>query len=193
MAFSQLTFRWNGFTGSPGWIRMKFLGALNVADANSAAANFRAFLANIGIYGPAGSSISADTTVAQYGDDGVQTGEVAISAVPAGINCTGSGSYAGGAGAVVDWLTGAFHAGRKVRGRTFLVPLTQAAFQSDGTLASAFQTAIQTAATTFAGTSPTPVVFSKKLIGGVGTSTLVAVVTSATVPDRTAILRSRRD
>jgi hypothetical protein len=193
MAYTQITFRWNGFTGAPGYTRMKFLGNLTQADSNTAAANLRAFLsACLATYAPAGSSITCDTTVGLYDGAGVQDGELSLSSVPAAIGGTGAGAYAGGAGAVVNWLTGAFHLGRKVRGRTFLVPLTQAAFQADGTLSTAFQSAAQTAATTFATSNPTPAVFSKKPFGS-GFATTIAVITGATIPDRTAILRSRRD
>lgn len=192
MAYTQLTARWNGFTGAPGYSRMKFLGNLTQADANTAAANFRTFLNSLAIYGPAGASITFDTTVGLYDDAGVQTGELTLSSVPAAVNMTGAGAYAGGAGAVVNWVTGAFHLGRKVRGRTFLVPLTAAAFQTDGTLAAGFQSNVQAAATAFATSNPTPAIFSVKPFGG-GFAHSVAVITGATVPDRSAILRSRRD
>lgn len=172
---------------------MKFLGALNVADANTAAANFRTFLNALAAYGPTGGSITFDSAAQIYDDLGVQTAEITISAVPAAIALTGAGAYAGGAGAVVNWVTGAFHQGRKVRGRTFLVPLVQIAYQADGTLAATFQSNIQTAAQAFATSSPTPIIFSDKTSKLGVRSTLLAVVTGATVPDRTAILRSRRD
>lgn len=193
MAYTQLTARYNGFTGAPGWIRMKFLGSLNVADANTAAANFKTFLTSITSRMPTGSSISFDSTVALYGDDGSQTGEVTLTTVPSAITGSSSAAYAGGAGLVVNWVTSAFHLGKKVRGRTFLVPLTSIAFDLDGTLNSTAQSVVQTAAQVFAVSSPTPVVFSSKPNGSGGVSNLVAVITGATVPDRSAILRSRRD
>lgn len=193
MAYTQLTFRWNGFTGSPGYTRMKFLGELTQADANTAAANMRTFLAAaLATFAPAGSSITCDSTVQLYDGSGLQTGELALTSIPSAIAPTGAGTYAGGAGAVVNWLTSAFHLGRKVRGRTFLVPLTGTAFQADGTLATAYQSTLQTAANNFAISSPTPAVFSQKHVGG-STQSMIAVITGATVPDRTAILRSRRD
>ncbi|HEY5849939.1 MAG TPA: hypothetical protein VIT62_04120 [Lysobacter sp.] len=193
MTYTQLTARYNGFTGAPGWIRMKFFGSLTVADANTAAANFRAFLNPVTTYSPTGSSISYDSTAAIYDDEGTQTGEITLTVVPAASTGSSAVAYAGGSGAVVNWTTGAFHLGRKVRGRTFLVPLTSAAFQTDGTLLATAQTTIQGAASTFATSSPTPVVFSRKPNGSGGFSSLTAVVTGATVPDRSAILRSRRD
>jgi hypothetical protein len=193
MGYSQLTWRWNGFTGAPGWVRMKFLGSLNVADANTAAANMRTWLTSISTLGPTGSSLSCDSTVGIFGDFGDQTGEISLTTIPSAVTCTGTGAYAGGAGAVVNWLTSAFHAGRKVRGRSFLVPLTQGAFQTDGTLLGGVQTSLQAAAQALATSSPTPVVFSKKGPAGGPFTNVTAVVTGATVPDRTAILRSRRD
>lgn len=193
MTYTQLTARYNGFTGSPGWIRLKFLGALTVADANTAAANMRAFLLVMSSRAPNGSSISFDSTAAIYDDGGTQTGEITLTVVPAVISGSSSASYAGGSGAVVNWVTGAFHLGRKVRGRTFLVPMTSVAFDVDGTLTATAQTAIQGAAQTFATSSPTPVIFSQKPASGGGVSSLTAVVSGATVPDRSAILRSRRD
>jgi len=193
MTYTQLTARYNGFTGSPGWIRMKFLGALTVADANTAAANFRTFLFSWAANMPTGSSISVDSTAAIYDDAGLQTGEITLSSVPSGVTGTSAATYAGGAGAVVNWTTGAFHLGRKVRGRTFAVPLTSGAFAADGTLSATAQSLLQTAAVVFATSSPTPVIFSQKPNGSGGTSSLTSVITGATVPDRSAILRSRRD
>lgn len=193
MAYSQLTARYNGFTGAPGWIRMKFLGALNVGDANTAAANFRTFLNSVAAQIPTGAQITFDSAVAIYDDDGTQTGEITLTVIPNAVTGSSAVVYAGGTGAVVNWTTGAFHLGRKVRGRTFLVPLTSAAFQTDGTLAAAVQGSIQANAQTFATSSPTPVILSQKETAGGGMSSLVAVVSGATVPDRSAVLRSRRD
>lgn len=193
MPYSQLTARYNGFTGAPGWIRMKFFGALTAAEATTAAANWKTFLNSIAAVMPTGSSISFDTTVGLYDDLGAQTGEVTISNPPAAINGSSAVAYAGGAGAVVNWVTNSFHLGRKVRGRTFLVPLTSAAFATDGTLAPAIQGGIQTAGAQFAVSSPQPIISSVKTAPGGVTSGFVSNIIGATVPDRSAVLRSRRD
>lgn len=193
MAYSQITARYNGFTGAPGWVRMKFTGALTVAEANSAAANWRTFLNSILTVMPSGSSITIDSTVGQYDDLGQQTGEVTLSVIPASITGSSANAYAGGAGAVINWVTNAFHMGRKVRGRTFLVPLTSAAFQNDGTLDATRQTAIQSAGLVFATSTPQPIISSVKTGAGGVTSGFTANIVGATVPDRSAVLRSRRD
>jgi hypothetical protein len=193
MPYSQITARYNGFTGAPGWMRMKFSGALTVADANTAAANWRTFLTSMATYAPSGSSITFDSTVGQFSDLGVQTGEVTLSVIPAGVSGISAATYAGGSGAVINWVTNAFHMGRKVRGRTFLVPLTSQAFAADGTLVSTAQTNIQAAGLAFAASTPQPIISSIKTASGGVTSGFVANILGATVPDRSAVLRSRRD
>jgi hypothetical protein len=104
--------------------------------------------------------------------------------------------YAGGTGAVIHWLTGVIFNGRRVRGKTFVVPLAASA-DSDGTLASAVLANVQSAATALANVpSPGLTVWSKQYstgtppvqIGGIN-----APVDIAQVPDKIAILRSRRD
>lgn len=61
----------------------------------------------------------------------------------------GSGAYAGGVGACVAWSTSGIHYARKVRGRTFVVPLAANTYDADGTLAAGTRTTLNTAAATF--------------------------------------------
>lgn len=193
MAFTQITCRYNGFTGAPGWIKMKFINNLDVSQANTAAANFRAFLFAVGVGSyPSAASITFDTIVQQFDGQGKLSGELNLSTVPAAVNGTGTGGYAGGAGCVVNWLTDAFVQGKRIRGRTFLVPLANAAFQSDGTLADTLRTTIGAAATAFAVSTPQPAVWSVRNLGASPVYT-IAGMTGASVPDRSALLRSRRD
>jgi hypothetical protein len=193
MPYTQITARYSGFQGAPGYIRMKFTGALTTAEANAAAANWKTFLSSIAVYGPSGSSITFDTAAQEYTDLGVQTGEVSITSVPTPINPVSSAAYAGGSGAVINWLTNGFHLGRKVRGRTFLVPLTSSAFEANGTLINGVVTSITAAGATFATSTPQPVIVSIKTGPGGVTSGFVSPIVGASVPDRSAILRSRRD
>lgn len=50
------------------------------------------------------------------------------------ISCSGSASAAAGVGACVGWITGGIVAGRRLRGRTFVVPLTSTAYDTTGTI-----------------------------------------------------------
>jgi hypothetical protein len=107
---------------------------------------------------------------------------------------SGAGTYAGPAGICVNWGTNGIRNGRRIRGRTFMVPITSAAMQSDGTIATASLTALRAATTNFLAIGPTGVhgVWSRPTVaepsGGQWSSTQ-----SFTINDKIAVLRSRRD
>jgi hypothetical protein len=131
--------------------------------------------------------------------------ESSMTTTPTAVSGTQATSviYAGGTGGVVNWLTGAVVNGRKVRGRTFLVPLMSNGFSNDGTLTSGCVSTLTAAGNAALGTTgcnmtvwskiwdkkPTspPAAVPPKQIGG-----SLARVTSVLVPDRAAQLRSRR-
>ena len=119
-------------------------------------------------------------------------------AAPAVVTGTATGNYAGGAGAVVDWLTSGVVAGRRPMGRTFLVPLAASAMDGAGSLGPTTISTIQTAALALiAAMGPTFLVWSRPFAGGPGGVPparlgTVNPVTSARVPDLAATLRSRR-
>ena len=99
-------------------------------------------------------------------------------------------AYGAGSGVAVQWNTNGIRNGRRVRGRTFLVPLTADVLQTDGTVANSARAGIETAANTLAGGGQL-YVWSRPGVGGspAGASNLIL---SATVPDRVTALRSRR-
>lgn len=107
---------------------------------------------------------------------------------------TANGPVAGPAGAVVNWRTGSVRNGRRVRGRTFLVPLATSSYETDGTLLTSCQAALQAAATTLAdnsGSGDLGVYARPTAVGATDGAWFVA--TGASVPDKIAVLRSRRD
>lgn len=109
----------------------------------------------------------------------------------------GSGGSAGGVGACVGWSTDGIRRGRKVRGRTFIVPLAANVYDSDGTLLSTTLTALNGAVTTLlAGGSSTLQVYARPTPapGGIGPDSpgQVARITSGLVKDHVSWLRSRR-
>ena len=110
-----------------------------------------------------------------------------------GTTFTGSGqqSHAGPSGACINWITGGINRGHKVRGRTFMVPLSLTAYDVDGSLIPAKQSLIQISADTMlASLGPQFVVWSRPVnkLGGAAFA-----VSSARVPDLAVVLRSRRD
>jgi hypothetical protein len=206
---STVTAIWSGFTGSPGYTQMRFAELDTGAKLNAAGAAVRTFLSTIAVYMASGAgawTIQVQGLV-QHHDIGTGNlmGESTMGTVPSVI--TGSGTagtaYAGGSGAVVHWTTGATHNGRKIRGRTFLVPLLLSAFSSDGTIVNGLITSLTTAGMVLINDSTTefgvqsrywdkqpgdpPADVPPKQTGGSFTP-----ATGIFVPDRSAQLRTRR-
>lgn len=98
--------------------------------------------------------------------------------------------YAAGVGVAVQWNTNGVRNRRRVRGRTFLAPLSGAVLDTNGTLDNSTVTAIQTAADALVAGGHL-LVWSRPTPGG-GTNGDSNLAVSATVPDRITSLRSRR-
>jgi hypothetical protein len=111
-------------------------------------------------------------------------------APPASVAGAAAGGWAGGVGALVQWETGQIIGGRRQRGRTFLVPLASSAFDGTGTLAPTILTNIQVAAQ---GLLDDLAVLGSRLVVWSRTLGVETVATTAVIPDRSAILRDRRD
>jgi hypothetical protein len=109
---------------------------------------------------------------------------------PAQVVGTGSAAMAAPAGARVRWLTPAVVNSRRLAGSTFLVPLMASSYEPNGSLLGTSITTINTAATAYLDTgvfeSCQPVVWSR-------THGILADATAFVVPDKVAVLRSRRD
>lgn len=104
-----------------------------------------------------------------------------------------SGAYAAPVGYAINWLTGVFIEGRKVRGRSFLVPIIGSSFESDGTPVFAHADGMRAAGDTMIGTVPANfLVYHRETAEGAADGTGVAM-TSSVVNDKAAVLRSRRD
>lgn len=182
----RVTSTWTGFAGAPGYTQLYF-GELD----NGTVAATRAFWNSLTALLPNDVTI----TVANSGDliDAV-TGDITggwteTSTTPVvGIN---TGSWANAAGLGVNWVTPAIINGRRLRGRTFIVPAASAAFDNDGSLTGATVTTLTAAAQALvADASSELLVWHRPKPGSGGSS---AVVTSVVVPDKTFVLRSRRD
>lgn len=130
----------------------------------------------------------------------VPTGQILLAAtLTQGTNPvqgTDASPFSAASGAVMSFSTGDIVAGRRVKGRWFLVPLGGSAYDGSGTLAPAFITHLLSAGAGIVGLagSGTPlVVYSRPRTGAGARSGSTHVVTSASTKDKVAILRSRRD
>ena len=109
----------------------------------------------------------------------------------AAVSGTAVGTYGAPIGMVVNWRTAGVVAGRRVRGRSFLVPMSGNSVDNDGSIIAAALTTVRGALATFqAAAAPGLQVWSRPEGGGGGSN---HTVTSADVPDKTVVLRSRRD
>jgi len=187
MANTRITAVWNGASGLPGYTRMRFGGAATGAEAATLAGRMRTYFDSIKALIPAAVTVGFQESAQTYDELGELTGDVGFTP-PALVAGTGSGSFAGPVGMVVNWITGAIVSGHKVRGRSFMVPLASAAFATDGTPATTSVTTIQTAAAALIAGTPSMVIVTQEP-GLYATSNVI----SASVPDRAAVLRSRRD
>ena len=101
------------------------------------------------------------------------------------------GTVAGGVGACVTWLTGGIINGRRLRGRTFLVPLSSTAYEGDGTLTTTAQTALQGFAEDLIASGPLAV-WHRPTGPSVSDGNSYGVI-AYRLRDKVAFLSSRRD
>ena len=101
----------------------------------------------------------------------------------------GVGGFAAGVGVRVVWYTGGVFHGRKVRGSTFIVPITSAFYDDRGQISPANVGTLQTAAGTLVSNSALAI-YSRPRKGQVGGS--VSNVIAASAPQSVSWLRSRR-
>jgi hypothetical protein len=104
---------------------------------------------------------------------------------------TAGGVVAGGVGACVSWNTGGIIGGRRLRGRTFLVPLSSTAYESNGTLTSSALTAIGAFANGLMASGPLAVWHRPTSAGGSDGNSYGVI--SNRIRDKVAFLSSRRD
>jgi len=140
---------------------------------------------------PSGLTISVPSSGDLVEDqNGKLSGTWSVGATPPVVTGSGLGAYAGNAGAVVHWLTAGVANSRRVRGRTFLVPLLPGAYDSTGSLATTTITTLTNAANGLvAGAGGNFLVWHRNTPFAQGAS---FPVTSVRVPDLAVSLRSRR-
>jgi hypothetical protein len=188
---------WTGFPGAPGVSTFYFL------DGSSALGGLHAFFSDLLFALPTDVNVQVENTGdAILAATGALVGSWAGTAQTV-LTGTQAGAYAAPVGAVVDWFTGAILDSHRVRGRTFLVPLAGNTYQDDGSIFDSTRIALQGAAESFrSGQASNFVIWHRPFAGSpaVGTRPArpahdgdYAAVTSAVVPDKACVLRSRRD
>ena len=186
---TRIVVRMDGWAGAPGFMTF-YSGAAGVLKA--------ATDAFIGGVAPAFPS-SVTFTVPAEGDlvldsDGTLAGSWtsgSATTIPGG----GDTLFAAPSGACVSWTTGDIVTGsagrpRRLRGRTFLVPLAHNLYASDGTIDAASLTNLRNRASTFWVDGSLVVWHRPTTVGG--TDGFAGDVIGSDVKDKVAVLRSRR-
>lgn len=110
---------------------------------------------------------------------------------PATVTGGASVSYPAMAGMCVTWQTVGVVGGRRVRGRTFFVPITTSKYQPDGTIDNTYLASCRVVAAAFATSAATPVVWHRPTAVG-STDGVAFYMTGAKITDKAAMLTSRR-
>lgn len=197
---ARVTSRWTGFTGAPGFTVLHFrdFGGtdITVPDAQAAVDRVYTFFNAIKSLLPAQVTVQVQGEVEAIDEPTGALQDVLVATAPAAVVGTAisSNSYAAAVGGVVSWRTGVVRNARRIRGRTFLVPLTTTAFDNTGTLTSTALTTLNAAATALRDTTSIADlgIYARPTAPG-ATDGLWALVTGHQVPDMGAVLRSRRD
>lgn len=186
--------QWTGFQGAPGYTNWYGLSDGDAAAAaNALGPRMRTLFDAIKAYIPSGTAVKVQRTY-QVLDSitGRLTSEANLTADPAVVTGTSITAYNGAGGAVINWETGLFNdEGHRVRGRTYLVPLSNC-YDADGSLSSAFITAVGGAANAALGGTGSLGVFSRPHPKGASNG-VFRTASAANVHDKAAVLRSRRD
>lgn len=198
----RVKLRWSGFIGGPGYsifhMRDFAGGEMDQAMAQGAADRIRQFAVGVAPMLPYVAKLDVQPDVEVIEETNGQLQDI--------FNVTGGATVAGGAtqfitysaasGAVVTWRTPGVRNGRRVRGRTFLVPLSSASYAPDGTLDTTALAALNTAAAAlvspFGAGSPDLGVYARPTGPG-ATDGIWYAAGSYSINDKVAILTSRRD
>lgn len=184
------------------------LSTFYFTDASAGLADLRAFFASFAVVVPAGISWSFPGAGDVMEDT---TGEITGTWTGTGqalLQGSGGGNYAAPTGLMARWTTPSVVFGHRVRGRTFLVPMTNNGFDAGGTGNDSVVAAIQLAGQTLADNATADMkIWSRPQLAtpswtdvrGVthparpARSGVAVSATGCFVPDKAVVLRSRRD
>jgi len=204
----KITAAWSGFVGSPGYSNFYFNGPgdgfWSTDNSDACADKVEAFFSGVaGLLPPAVRvSVKGEAEIVDP-VDGRLIGFHSTGSRGTVMGSAQASGYSAASGVVVTWRTNGVVANRRARGRTFLVPAANTAYDLDGTLQSNTVNTLQTAANALLApfTEISLGVWARPHEARVNKAGTVIpartgswhAVTSASIPDKTAVLRSRRD
>lgn len=196
---AKISVNWTGFNGAPGYTNLYFrdfeTSGLDQAIIDGSVAKVESWVSSIQTRVPNTVTLQVQQTVPIIeSTTGTLVRFMNATTAPAARVGSGTGAYSAAAGACVNWYTDGVRNGRRVRGRSFIVPLAGSALATDGTIDNTQLTGLRSASTTMAAVGGTgDLGVWARPTGPGATDGVWYSVTSVTVPDKTAVLRSRRD
>lgn len=195
---ARVTINWTGFVGAPGYTNLYFRnatpGTIDQAVVDNAIVKVDAFIAATVLRTPTTVTRAIDPSIEIIDDTNGELQSFMTGTIPSPRVGTGTGAYSAPSGAVISWYTNTVRNGRRIRGRTFHVPIAAGAMDTDGTIQTAALTDLRTAADNLRAASGASrlVIWGRPTTPG-GTDGVSAEVTASQVPDMAAVLTSRRD
>jgi len=201
MSILQTTVVWGGFNGAPGYTNLftTNAGLITTAVDNSVAGVAALFNALKPLMATQ-QTFNISNEVKELDE---ATGDLVAVHSPGSAPGTIVGTMNPNLGPIavgtcIAWGTGGVHHARRVRGRTFLVPMCATVFQSDGTIVDAHLATINAAATAYRTSSAyETLVWARpvkdKVTHAVTRPGAAFPILTSSVRDRGAVLRSRRD
>lgn len=185
----EYTVRWTGGPIGVGASVLHFVSVGSSASAQAVADATRVCFEAIKGQIPTAVSISYDAEVREISNAGALVAVYPVTA-PLVTTPTGVGPYAAGTGAMVRHSTGIVVGGKRLQGRTFIVPILSSNYSSVGSIAGGTQTTISNAftalRTTTAGVGSSLAVWSRA-------NASTAAVTGSACLGRVSALRTRND
>lgn len=194
MAVNVIRTTWNGGIGGEGLTQLAVGGS--GAQLDEALEAVHGFWTSIAGWIPNEYSLRVETLVEHYDEaSGDLTGDYQSPITLAPVNGINAGEYHAAAGGRIDWRTSSIRFGRRVRGRTFLVPIGANNFSTGGSMATSWITGAQGYANSLLSNlesagCPLQVWSRPSEKHPVGA---ISKVVAASVPQKAAILSGRRD
>jgi len=194
----RVKINWSGFVGSPGYTNFHFTEFVSEGytqeQADACAAKVQTFITSMKNYLPATVTLTVDTTVdIIQTDTGNLVGFFTVAPGAAQVG-TNPATYAAAAGACISWGTNGVRNSRRVRGRTFIVPLASNSLDTNGSINDSSLTGIRAAAAALiANVGTGDLSIWARPTGPEATDGVSFPVETYKVNDKVAMLTSRRD
>lgn len=183
---------WTGFVGGPGYtvLHTRQSGIITSSVDNMVTA-MQQFCTDIKGQVPNVVTLRASNEVKEIDEaTGVLSTIYTSPVTTTNVTGTGGSTYAAPVGACISWSTGGVNRGRRVKGRSFIVPLVNGCYDVDGSLSGGCLTALNLAASNWRTSSAyETVIWSRPRLGAGGAA---FDILGHRVADRAAVLRSRR-